>query len=287
MGINSDIEWTHHTFNPWWGCTKVSQACKNCYAEAWARRTGHDVWGNDAHRFFSDNHWKQPLKWNESARAKQSRERVFCASMADVFEQRAALKAPRERLWALINETEHLDWLLLTKRPENVLKLVPWSNNWPNNVWLGVTIENQEALERRMPFLEDCPAKVRFLSCEPLLGPLNLSDWVNSFEWAIAGGESGPRARPSDPAWFRDLRDFLVTNAIPFHFKQWGAWAPEKGNDSSKSLWKSPSGESLRRYGKKKAGRRLDGTIWDQFPRPLEHVKNEAEEIRELELTRL
>src|SRR5258708_7584279 len=117
MGKNSHIEWTHHTFNPWWGCTKVSPACDNCYAEAWAKRVGNDVWGSKApRRFFSDSHWKEPLKWQAQAAEEEERARVFCASMADVFEARPELDAPRARLWKLIESTPNLDWLLLTKR---------------------------------------------------------------------------------------------------------------------------------------------------------------------------
>src|SRR4051812_42185869 len=127
MAKNSHIEWTHHTFNPWWGCTKVSPACNNCYAELWAKRMGHKIWGGTApRRFFTDAHWKGPLVWNEEAQAKGERERVFCASMADVFERRAELNPYRERLWALIAETPWLDWLLLTKRPQNIGGMVPW-----------------------------------------------------------------------------------------------------------------------------------------------------------------
>ncbi len=120
MAKNSQIEWTHHTFNPWWGCTKVSSACDNCYAELWAKRMGHQLWGTAApRRFFGDKHWQEPLMWNEEAGLASRRERVFCASMADVFE-RSDLDAQRARLWQLIQSTPNLDWLLLTKRPQNV-----------------------------------------------------------------------------------------------------------------------------------------------------------------------
>src|SRR5271165_362130 len=120
MGQNSSIEWTDHTFNPWWGCTKVSPACQNCYAELWAKRMGHQVWGNRTQRrFFTNNHWNEPLIWNHDARNTKRRRRVFCASMADVFERKRELNSWRERLWTLISATPCLDWLLLTKRPEN------------------------------------------------------------------------------------------------------------------------------------------------------------------------
>src|SRR5688572_13560706 len=132
MGKNSPIEWTHHTFNPWWGCTKVSPACDHCYAEAWARRVGAKVWGSRAgRRFFSDNHWREPIRWNTAAAEMKARQRVFCASMADVFEPRPDLDGSRARLWELIRQTPWLDWLLLTKRPEHVLTVVPWTMKWP------------------------------------------------------------------------------------------------------------------------------------------------------------
>ncbi len=138
MAQNSKIEWTHHTFNPWWGCVKVSPACKNCYAQAWANRLGMNLWGGKAtRRFFSDQHWKEPLKWNRDAEVSGERHRVFCASMADVFERRAELNQWRERLWRLIEQTPFLDWLLLTKRPESVAIYAPWKKLWPDNVWLG------------------------------------------------------------------------------------------------------------------------------------------------------
>ena len=170
MAKNSHIEWTHHTFNPWWGCAKVSPACQNCYADLWARRMGHDLWGKSAsRRFFTDAHWKELLDWNEEAQAERTRHRVFCASMADVFERRAELNPQRQRLWKLIEATPWLDWLLLTKRPQNIGDMVPWSKKWPDNVWLGTTVESQQYAEERLPSLLKHKSVVRFLSCEPLL----------------------------------------------------------------------------------------------------------------------
>jgi protein gp37 len=135
MGKNSSIEWTHHTFNPWWGCSKISSACDNCYAEKWAKRSGQEVWGASAdRRFFGDSHWNEPIKWNRDAEKSRSRQRVFCASMADVFEGRSDLDASRKKLWNVIFQTPMLDWLLLTKRIENVDKMVPWEKKWPDNV---------------------------------------------------------------------------------------------------------------------------------------------------------
>src|SRR5712671_6808752 len=131
MAKNSSIEWTDHTFNPWWGCSKVSPGCNNCYAETWAKRVGEKIWGKDEpRRFFTDKHWDEPLKWNDEALSSGTRRRVFCASMADVFEQRTDLNPWRARLWKLTEETPKLDWLLLTKRPENIAASVRWGTTW-------------------------------------------------------------------------------------------------------------------------------------------------------------
>lgn len=272
MAKNSSIEWTHHTFNPWWGCSKVSPACENCYAETWAKRVGQSLWGEKAERrFFGEKHWADPIRWNQEAGQSRSRERVFCASMADVFEKRSELDDVRTRLWKLIETTPWLDWLLLTKRPENVLKMTPWSN-WPGNIWLGTTVENQKYADSRIPFLMEAPARTRFLSCEPLLGNVDLTRWVNGFgiHWVIAGGESGSNARPMNPDWVRSLRDQCQAHGIAFHFKQWGHWAPvDPSNNTRKKLqrFRSSQGEIiLEAKGKKAAGRVLDGATWDQVP---------------------
>ena len=265
MAKNSRIEWTDHTFNPWWGCVKVSPACKNCYAEAWAKRVGAGVWGRQApRRFFGENHWKEPLRWNAEAAASGERRRVFCASMADVFEDRRELDPWRAKLSDLISKTPWLDWLLLTKHPDRVNDLAPWGSIWPANVWLGTTVETQAWAERRLPAFIAVPARVRFLSCEPLLAKLDLSRWLTPhIHWVIAGGESGPKSRPTDPAWFRDLRDQCVEAGVPFHFKQWGNWTPAGEPAKATRL----IGDSLVvRVAKKAAGRHLDGKTWDQLP---------------------
>jgi protein gp37 len=277
MAKNSKIEWTHHTFNPWWGCTRVSAACKHCYAEAWARRVGQDVWGARApRRFLSANYWEQPLSWNQEAKRMRQRRRVFCASMADVFEDRSDLAESRQRLALLISETGWLDWLLLTKRPENVAKLAPWGDDWPKNVWLGTTAENQHWADRRVPeLIRHDGASIRFLSCEPLLGPITLRRWLRrgDVDWVIAGGESGGKSRPMNPAWVRALRDECSAASIPFHFKQWGNWTPAPGREvdgsghRSRTIWTTDGEQQiLVNIGKKRAGRVLDGQTWDGFP---------------------
>ena len=269
MGANSKIEWTTHTFNPWWGCTKVSEACKHCYAETWAKRVGQDVWGPKPNRrVMSDSHWKQPIKWNREAAGLADRPRVFCASMADVFEDRDELVAHRRRLFNLIEETSNLDWLLLTKRPENVLRLVEWSNEWPDHVWLGTTVELQHRADELLPYLERIPAKVRFISAEPLLGPLSIEDWLGStIDWVITGGESGPKARPASPAWFHDLHAQCMRQEVPFHFKQWGDWMPGHGeNLPARKMRLADDGTRMYRVGKKAAGRLLGGVEHDGLP---------------------
>lgn len=178
MGRNTAISWCHHTFNIWWGCSKVSPGCENCYAAALDKRIGGDNWkAKGPRRFFGDKHWRQPLAWNELAVAVGERHRVFCSSMADVFERHpdvgvdADQTAARFRLWNLIERTPNLDWLLLTKRPENIRRMIPetWKTSPRPNVWYGTTVEDQKRARGRLRSLAEVPAVVRFLSCEPLL----------------------------------------------------------------------------------------------------------------------
>ncbi len=283
LSKDSKIEWTHHTFNPWWGCTKVSAGCKHCYAETWAKRLGKDFWGARAQRReLSSSYWKQPHGWDAAAAARGTRARVFCASMADVFEDRRDLDERRARLWEVIERTPNLDWLLLTKRPENVRKLVPWKSEWPANIWLGATAENQRWLDKRMPHLLAARAQTLFLSCEPLLGPIDLSVWSalakrrkqrRFVDWIIGGGESGHGARPMNPEWVQHLRDQCVDFDIRFHFKQWGNWKPAIGEaepGARKTLFLSDGNRiTVVNVGKKEAGRLLDGRQWDEFPREI------------------
>ncbi len=241
MGENTKIEWCHHTFNPWWGCWKVSEACANCYAETWAKRTGNSVWGKDApRRFFGDKHWNKPLKWNRQAKADGVRRRVFCASMADVFEDREDLVDQRRRLFRVIASTPDLDWLLLTKRPQNVIPLTPTFDDYlPKNIWLGTTAENQERWDERVPVLASIPASVRFVSAEPLLGPIKMGK--HRPNWLIVGGESGPGARPMHKEWVESLRG-QCDDRTAFFFKQWGG------------------------VRKNETGRELNGRTWDAVP---------------------
>jgi protein gp37 len=270
---NSRIEWTNHTFNPWWGCVKVSPACTHCYAESWAKRVGQNVWGPKAERrFFGEQHWNEPVRWNAEANKTRQRARVFCASMADVFEDRPELDRWRIRLWELVSVTPSLDWVLLTKRPERARITVPWGNAWPQNVWLGTTAEDQEWANERLPHLMNIAAAIRFVTAEPLLSSLNLSRWLGKgLDWVIAGGETGPRARPSSPSWFRDLLNQCMVADVPFHFRQWGEWAPNEGiSVANVRASRVDDGTIMLRVGKKVAGRTLDGKVWDGLPKQKE-----------------
>ena len=282
MSENTKIEWADHTFNPWEGCQKVGPGCDHCYAEARNARFGAGQainWGPGApRRRTSAANWILPLKWNKQAQAEGRRFRVFCASLADVFDN--AVPADwRLDLFELIRATPHLDWLLLTKRIGNASQMiadtvakmdigysVPFAAwPWPN-VWLGATICNQTEADRDIPKLLATPAAVRFLSIEPMLGPVDLTvyhDWLGrsvggmwcpdcpedgvgidpaehrgclgevvdaapyeGIDWVICGGESGPQARPMHPDWARSLRDQCAAAGVPFLFKQWGEWSP-------------------------------------------------------------
>lgn len=247
MGKGSKISWTHHTFNPWWGCTKVSPGCVHCYAEGLSKRTGNEVWGDDkGRRFFGDKHWAEPLRWNEAALEVGERHQVFCASMADVFEDRGDLHEPRARLFKLIEDTPNLDWLLLTKRPENMTRLAPtsWLNVWPKNAWAMTSVENQVQAHKRIPELLKVPAQIRGLSVEPLLEEVTLglmgicpSSWGKGYNhvgdfihWVIVGGESGPGFRPFEQAWAEKLLTECTEAGIAFFMKQFGGF-PNKRDD--------------------------------------------------------
>jgi protein gp37 len=350
MMAKTSIEWADFTFNPWRGCSKVSAGCDHCYAEKMSHRNPAVLgeWGDQGTRVIAaESYWHQPLKWDRDAAKAGERRRVFCASLADVFEDRKGplhdscgnrlhkgegfvggtdisrhwysespcdefprpwltLGDVRGRLFGLIHDTPNLDWLLLTKRPQNIVdmiadSLVGCGLQWPwKNVWLGTSVEDQATADLRVPQLLRVPAAVRFLSAEPLLGPINLDanrmgvrpwhdePWLG-VDWVIVGGESGPKARPMHPDWARSIRDQCQAAGVPFHFKQWGEHAPwdaERDAGQSGGLWVSRSGESfpktdsltqpgyclLRRANKQAAGRLLDGREWNEFPEVAPHA---------------
>lgn len=290
MSKNSKIEWTDHTFNPWLGCTKISPGCDHCYAESWAKRGGHPALWQGQRRRTTESNWQQPIKWNAEAEAQGVRYRVFCASLADVFDNEAD-PAWRSDLFKLIAATPNLDWLLLTKRIGNVKALCGGVSHL-QNVWLGATVINQEEADRDIPKLLATPARVRFLSIEPMLGPISLPlEWLAPFketdpalnrtpriDWVICGGESGPHARPMDPRWAKSLRDQCIVSGIAFFFKQWGEWQPYMHGHAyiegfKESRISTPDGATPNRngwpvylVGKKAAGRELDGRTWDEVP---------------------
>jgi protein gp37 len=263
---NSKISWTTHTFNPWVGCTRVSPGCAHCYAEALARRTGFAKWRpGQARRVTSEAYWRKPKKWAGEAARTGDRPRVFCASLADVFDEEAPIDA-RRRLWRVIADTsEWLDWLLLTKRPERINRTLDADaipGDFLMQCWVGTTVENQGFADRRIPELKRVRAGVRFLSAEPLLDRISMHDHFErgymhgrgrkerhsmlpgccGIDWVIAGAESGPGARPMDERWVRSLRDECVEAGVKFFYKQ-------RIED-----------------GRKVELPELDGKVWDEVP---------------------
>jgi protein gp37 len=252
---DSQIEWTHHTFNPWIGCTKVSPGCLHCYAETQNVRWHNGKnWGKGKPRHrTSHSYCKQPLKWARDSIGKSSRpERVFCASLADWLDDEVPIQW-LDDLFNLIRLTPNLNWLLLTKRPQNwrsrVMKALSeslrigdvqhecWLQGWlwlgdhpspPSNVWIGTSVEDQARADERIPFLFSIPARVRFLSCEPQLEPIDLQraskmgavEFGKKLHWVICGGESGPSKRYFNPDWARSLRDQCAASGTTFFMKQ-------------------------------------------------------------------
>lgn len=250
MGDLTRISWTDHTFNPWTGCQKVSHECDHCYAEAWAKRVGRDLFGGRSKRKRTvKTIWERPRLWNRIASEKRKPRKVFCASLADVFEDAPGPNEWRVDVWDLIRETPWLDWQLLTKRPENIAAMLPddWGDGWPH-VWLGTSIGIRNHVDRA-DILRQVPAKVRFISAEPLIGPLVPSpadyraelgdygqehpsgDWfwpdgdlvdednppldLTAIDWLIAGGESGAGHRPMELGWAEDLRQACRSSICP------------------------------------------------------------------------
>lgn len=321
MAENTLIEWADHTFNPWTGCTKVSHGCDGCFAESWAKRSGTVRWGvGEPRRRTTNANWRLPPKWNAQAEREGRRFRVFCASLADVFDNEVPQEW-RDDLFRLIERTPRLDWLLLTKRVGNVAHQVwpRWmQQGFPLNVWIGATMVDQGEVDRDARKLLALPAPVHFISYEPALGPIDVAPWLRPYcdagsrphpdgggvtcsrcggtggcgglSWVIAGGESGPRARPAHPEWFRSLRDQCMAADVPFLFKQWGEWRePVEGEPYSTAMGRAQErpafivaldgtvhcfenerttsgGKVMLRIGKKAAGRLLDGRTHDGFP---------------------
>jgi protein gp37 len=301
MGKNSAIEWTTHTFNPWVGCAHVSPGCANCYAETLIdTRFGRVQWGvNGTRSRTSDGYWRQPVKWNAEAERTGVPRSVFCGSLCDWLEDRVDCQRWRYDLFELIEATRNLRWLMLTKRPEEAGRAI-YAAGYTSmfeffehnpHVWFGVSVENQQQADKRIPLLLDIPARVRFLSMEPLLGPVRFAvddfsnrghgrGWLGAsangesgVSWVIVGGESGPNARPMHPDWARSIRDHCQAAGVPFFFKQWGEWHSDypmadvlsgKRDGCTWTAW--DDGEQMWRVGKRAAGRLLDGREWLEFP---------------------
>jgi protein gp37 len=302
MADNTGIEWCDSTFNPWMGCTHVGPGCDHCYAEQrMDTRLNVVHWGaGQPRKRTSAANWRLPIKWNAAPffecpdcgmrgdakamgddpkeckhlNAYPARRRVFCASLADVFDNEVDPQW-RHDLFALIQATPNMDWLLLTKRIGNVNDRSAF-DACPN-IWLGATIVNQEEADRDIPKLLDTPAAVRFLSMEPLLGPVHLNlqeqhmmfDPVNDnpstakIDWVIVGGESGHDARPMHPDWVRSLRDQCAAAGVPFLFKQWGEWLLQDDDIDDGTVIAG----DFQRVGKKAAGRSLDGRTHTEYPK--------------------
>jgi protein gp37 len=282
MADRTGIEWTDATWNPVTGCTEVSPGCDHCYAKTFAER-----WrGTPGHYFehgfdvqLRPDKLDMPLRWKKPRR-------IFVNSMSDLFHDQVP-DSYIARVFAMMAWAPQHTFQVLTKRHARMRSLlnstafqsavsdaivdydngqavqVFWGADWPlKNVWLGVSTENQQWANIRIPALLDTPAAVRFISAEPLLGSISLMRWLNGgfgtvapdLHWVIVGGESGPGARVMSPDWARDLRDECVAADVPFLFKQWGAWRPVNDKDT------------MQRLGKHAAGRELDGRTWDQYP---------------------
>lgn len=298
------IAWTDATWNPIRGCTRVSEGCRNCYAESFAARFsgpgrpfeglalyehGKPRWTGEV-RLISEK-IEEPLRWRRARR-------VFVNSVSDLFHERLSLEAIAD-VWAVMVLASRHTFQVLTKRPERMhsvltgderaefahlvdeavesygldhrLSRPPSYQIDAPNIWVGVSVENQEAAKERLPALLEVPAAVRWVSAEPLLGPLDLTPWILGIDWVVAGGESGTHARPMHPDWVRGLRDQCTrSGGTAFFFKQWGAWGLQRPTEREADWVNQIKGQAfppkMWRVGKHAAGRELDGRTWDQFP---------------------
>lgn len=309
MGEVTAISWCDHTFNPWIGCTKVSPACDGCYAEALMdKRYGRVEWGAPGKGVgtrvrTSKGNWHQPIRWNKKAAEAGTRPFVFCSSLADVFDNQVPT-AWRTDLFELIRATPNLVWLLLTKRPQNIVRMYgsAFDMPWPRNAAIGTTVEDQERANINVPALLEAKGELSpafaFLSCEPLLGPIQIAEYLPNklwndlpswkqpeIDWVITGGETdqgGHKARPTHPQWFRSLRDQCDNAGIPFHHKQNGEWinsmAPGEGGPThwlfrdgvtrpivNAKTWPK-GGMPIAKLGKARTGRLLDGVEHNARP---------------------
>jgi len=224
MGEKTGILWTNHTFSPVWGCKKVSESCRNCYAKRDATRYGlEELWTTDKRRTFPQKHWDEPLKWNAKAEKDAVIRSVFCGSMCDIFEDNPTTNKEREKLWPLIEATPHLLWLLLTKRPENISRFTYYDADFPPvNVAMGITAEDQENMDKRWPILQSAwSGGSTFISIEPMLGEIHLpGNAYYALDWCIVGSESGHNRRETKIEWVKEIRDECIENGVLLFIKQ-------------------------------------------------------------------
>jgi len=290
MAENSAISWTTHTWNPWVGCSKVSPACDGCYAEAMMdKRYGRVQWGAPGQGAgtrsrTSKSTWDAPLKWQRQAEKDGTRPFVFCASLADIFDNQIP-DDWRGEAFAVMRKTPNLVYLLLTKRPQLIVKLADAAGGLPSNAAIGTTVEDQKRADINLPALKVAKVELQplftFGSFEPLLGPIVIPKAFMP-DWVITGGETdqgGHKSRPSHPDWFRSLRDQAIAAHAAYHHKQNGEWVPLSSNSDGEwptdkggccrltySGERADGGWPMQKVGKKYAGRMLDGVTYDEFP---------------------
>lgn len=272
MAENSAISWTRHTWNPWMGCTKVSPACDGCYAEALMdKRYGKVQWGNAPRVRTGAHTWNDPLRWQRQAEKGGDRPFVFCASLADIFDNQVDPQW-RADAFEVMRNTPRLVYLLLTKRPQLIVKLADAVRGLPSNAALGTTVEDQKRADINLPALSVAKQELKplftFGSFEPLLGPIVIQPAFMP-DWVITGGETdqgGHKARPTHPDWFRSLRDQAAASGTAFHHKQNGEWVSVSEVAGPGTHFKFEDGATVRRIGKKLSGRTIDGVTYDAFP---------------------
>jgi protein gp37 len=277
---NSKIEWTEKTWNPITGCTPISEGCQNCYAARMAKRLA-GRYGYPRHNPFKPgtlhvDKMEEPLRWRKPSR-------IFVCSMGDLFHKNVSYARILD-VCSVVRKAPQHTFIILTKRPDIMKHYTEylwhsWNmDSWPANCWLGVTTENQQRADERIPILLQIPAAVRFVSVEPMLGPVDLSLWmVSGYEeppyddvinWVIAGGETGPGARPMHPDWVKGLRDQCASARVPFFFKSWGEWTNNYPQGTSLACRDMAYRHDTTFYnvGKNKAGRLLDNREWNEYP---------------------
>ena len=272
MAENSAISWTTHTWNPWMGCTKVSPACDGCYAEALMdKRYGKVQWGN-APRVRTGKHtWNDPVRWQRQAEKEGTRPFVFCASLADIFDNQVP-QGWRDEAFAVMRNTPNLVYLLLTKRPQNIVKLSDAVGGLPENAAIGATCEDQPRADKNLSALQVAKIELgplfTFGSFEPLLSDIYVEPALMP-DWVITGGETdqgGHKARPTHPEWFRSLRDQAARHGAAYHHKQNGEWVSVSEVAGPGAHFTFPDGATVRRVGKKLSGRTIDSVTHDAFP---------------------